>query len=408
MRRVVVTGMAGFSPLGNDWTSVRENLAAMRNCVVRMPEWAEYDGLNTQVAAPVTDFELPGHYTRPRRRTMDRIAQMAVRASELALEQAGLSDDPVISDGRTGVSYGSSSGSTDAVRDFGEILLNKSLDGMNATSYVRMMSHTAAVNIGVFFSAKGRVVPTSSACTAGSQGIGYAYEAIRHGLQTVMIAGGSEALCPTAAAVFDVLYATSTRNDEPKSTPRPYDRDRDGLVIGEGACSLILEDYEFAKARGANMLAEIVGFATNSDGAHVTRPNKETMAEALRISLRQSGLPAEAIGYVNGHGTATEHGDIAESNATAEVFARPVPLSSLKSYIGHTLGACGALEAWMTIEMMNHDWYAPTLNLDNIDERCGDLDYIRGEGRSMSHEHVMSNNFAFGGINTSLIFKRLS
>jgi 3-oxoacyl-[acyl-carrier-protein] synthase II len=222
-----------------------------------------------------------------------------------------------------------------------------------------------------------------------------------------MIAGGGEELDPTQSAVFDTLYATSTRNDAPQTTPRPYDVNRDGLVIGEGAGALVLEDRDHALARGATLLAEIVGFGTNADGQHVTRPNDLTMAQCLRLALADAGIAASAVGYVNGHGTATEHGDIAETQATAAVFGRPVAISSLKSYVGHTLGACGALEAWLSIEMMNHDWYAPTINLDTPDPRCGELDYLQGVGRVMQNEFVMSNNFAFGGINTSLVFRRV-
>jgi 3-oxoacyl-[acyl-carrier-protein] synthase II len=221
-----------------------------------------------------------------------------------------------------------------------------------------------------------------------------------------MIAGGAEELCATEAAVFDTLFATSTRNDAPAATPSPFDADRDGLVIGEGAGSLILEDLEHARARGARIYAEIVGFGTNSDGCHVTQPNAETMKIAMELALADAGLPASAIGYVNAHGTGTQHGDVAESAATAAVFGKRMPISSLKSYMGHTLGACGALEAWISIEMMREGWFAPTVNLQHIDPQCAELDYITGEGRKLECEYVMSNNFAFGGINTSLIFKR--
>ena len=405
MKRVVVTGVSGISALGQDWPSVRKRLASMKNCIVRMDAWDEYTDLNTRLGCPVTDFELPEHYTRKKIRSMGRVSKMATLVSERALEQAGLLDHPALTDGSTGVAYGSSTGSTDASADFVSMLVKKDMGGLNATTYVRMMSHTAAVNIGVFFQTKGRLIPTSSACTAGSQGIGYAYEAIRYGKQKIMIAGGGEELCPTEAAVFDVLYATSTTNDSPHASPRPFDRDRDGLVIGEGACSLILEEREHALARGATILAEIVGFGTNTDGQHVTRPNAQTMGRAIELALEDANVPATEIGYVCAHGTATDHGDINETQATAKVFGRPVPISSLKSYIGHTLGACGALEAWMSIEMMNADWYAPTVNLDNVDDRCGELDYLT-QPREMDHEYVMSNNFAFGGINTSLIFRR--
>jgi 3-oxoacyl-[acyl-carrier-protein] synthase II len=278
--------------------------------------------------------------------------------------------------------------------------------GINATTYIKMMAHTAPVNIGVFFGVTGRVFTTSSACTSGSQGIGYAYEAIKTGKQTAMIAGGAEELCATEAAVFDTLFATSVRNDAPHTTPRPFDRARDGLVIGEGAGCLILEERDHALARGATVYAEIVGFGTNSDGCHVTQPNADTMRIAMELALEDAGLAPAAIGYVNAHGTGTQHGDVAETAATNAVFGARMPISSLKSYMGHTLGACGALEALISIRMMREGWFAPTINLDEIDPECGALDYIRGEGRRLNCEYVMSNNFAFGGINTSLIFKR--
>jgi 3-oxoacyl-[acyl-carrier-protein] synthase II len=403
-RRVVVTGGGGICPLGSDWAEVSTNLKACRNQIRRM-DWDKYTELNTRLGAPVENFTLPAHYTRKRTRSMGRNAKFAVRATELALEDAGLLNDPVVKSGRLGISYGSSTGSTDACADFVQMLNQFSMGGLNATTYLRMMSHTAAVNIGVFFGITGRVIPTSSACTSGSQGVGYAYEAIKYGMQDLMVAGGSEELCPTEAAVFDLLYATSTRNDDPISSPRPFDRDRDGLVIGEGACTLVLEEFEHARARGAPILAEIIGFGTNSDGAHVTRPHPRTMAEAMRFALVDADLPGSEIGYVSAHGTATDAGDIAESQATREVLGYPVPISSLKSYIGHTLGACGSLEAWMTIHMMREGWFAPTVNLDNVDERCADLDYICEQPRTMQTDIAMSNNFAFGGINTSLIFK---
>jgi 3-oxoacyl-[acyl-carrier-protein] synthase II len=405
-RRVAVTGFGAISPLGSDWETVEQRLRDQRSAIVVMESWHDYDGLNTRLGVPVSDFEVPEHYTRKQTRSMGRVAALAVRAAELALQNAGLEGDPALQSGATGVAFGSSTGSPDALLEFGRLLMERTTEGLNATSYVRMMSHTAAVNIGIFFGLTGRVIPTSSACTAGSQGIGYAYEAIRYGSQDIMIAGGAEELCPTEAAVFDTLYATSTRNEEPEATPRPFDRDRDGLVLGEGAGVLILEEMEHAKARGAQILAEVVGFGTNSDGAHVTRPNSKTMARCLERAIQDAGIDASSIGYVNAHGTATDHGDIAESQATNQVLGENTPISSLKSYMGHTLGACGALEAWMSIEMMNSDWYAPTINLDNVDPLCGDLDYIVGDGREIATEVVMSNNFAFGGINTSLIFRR--
>jgi 3-oxoacyl-[acyl-carrier-protein] synthase II len=408
MKRVVITGAGGISSLGSDWDTIERNLRASKSGIETMAEWDRYKDINTRLAGPVRDFSTPPHYTRKATRTMGRVSLMATRATELALEQAGLLNEPEIRNGGMGVAYGSSTGSTDAVRDFAGLLIHGAAGNVNATTYVRMMPHTAAVNIGVYFGLKGRIIPTSSACTSGSQGIGYSYEAIKFGKQTLMVAGGAEELCVTEAAVFDTLYATSTRNDAPKTTPRPFDRERDGLVIGEGACSLILEEYEHARARGARILAEIVGFGSNSDGQHVTQPNSQTMEIAMRQALADAGLPDGAIGYVSAHGTATEHGDIAESQATSRLFGNRTPISSMKGHFGHTLGACGALESWLAVEMLNRDWYAPTLNLRNVDPRCGELDYIMDEGRTISCEYVMNNNFAFGGINTSIVFRRLS
>ncbi len=406
MRRVAVTGMAGISPIGNDWASIRKRLGEYRNGVVRMAQWAEYDGLNTQLGAPAAPFELNSRYHRKSMRSMGRVALMATRASELALADAGLLGDALVQSGALGIAFGSAAGTPSAIGDFGRMMEERSTRGINATTYIKMMAHTAPVNIGVFFGVTGRIITTSSACTSGSQGIGYAFEAIRAGQQVAMIAGGAEELCATEAAVFDTLFATSTKNDACHTTPRPFDAERDGLVVGEGAACLILEEWDHAKARGARIHAELVGFGTNSDGSHVTQPRVDTMHRAMQLALADARLAPSAIGYINAHGTGTEQGDVAESQASWRMFGSQVPISSLKSYMGHTLGACGALEAWVSIEMMREGWFAPTINLERVDARCAALDYIMGQGRVLQCEYVMSNNFAFGGINTSLIFKR--
>ncbi|MFT5116660.1 MAG: 3-oxoacyl-[acyl-carrier-protein] synthase II [Kiritimatiellia bacterium] len=405
-QRVVITGAGSVCPLGNDWASIRQQLRSLTNCVQTMDQWNVYDELNTRLAAPIVDFQIPEHYPKRKIRSQGRVAQLAVRATELALESAGLLNDPRLQDGQTGIAYGSATGSSEGAMEFFSLLEDQSMARMTSTTYLRMMSHTAAVNISVFFGTTGRMYTTSSACTAGSQGIGYAYEAIRSGQQTIMIAGGAEELCPTQAAVFDVVYATSTHNNQPKEFPRPFDTDRDGLVLGEGACTLILESLDSAEARGAKILAEVIGFATNTDGAHIVKPQQSTMEVVMHQALKDADLSADAIGYISAHGTATKHGDIAESQATEKVMGSNTAFSSLKSYIGHSLGACGAIEAWVSIMMMNEGWFAPTLNLDNIDPACGQLDYIRDSVREIKTDYIMSNNFAFGGINTSLIFKR--
>lgn len=407
MRRVVVTGMGIASPLGSTVKSAFDRLKKYENCIEHWDRLDEYERLNTSLGSFVSGFEVPEHFTRKVRRTMGDVSLMSTVTSEDALKEAGLLGDDIITNGRTGVSYGSSTGSLDAVLDFYSMCIDKEVKLLNSGSYIKMMPQTAAVNISLHFKTHGRLIPTSTACTSGAMGIGYAYEAIKDGYADVMISGGAEEIHPTQVGVFDTLYATSSKNDTPKLTPSPFDKDRDGLVIGEGAGTLILEEYERAKSRGAKIYAEIVGFATNTDGTHITNPNKDMMAEVMRQSLNNAGISVNEIGYVNAHGTGTVNGDIAESLATEMIFGKNIPISTIKSYTGHTLGACGAIEAILSIEMMNNKWFAPTLNLNNVDENCGQLDYIMKEGRIIDTEYVMTNNFAFGGINTSIILKRV-
>ena len=406
MRRVVITGMGITSALGSTTESAFERLKTYKNCVKHWDKLDEYERLNSKLGSFVEGFVVPEHFTRKVRRTMGEVALMATVTAEEALKDAGLFGDEIITNGRTGVSYGSSTGSLDAILDFYSMCIDKEVKLLNSGSYIKMMPQTTAVNISLYFKTHGRLIPASTACTSGSMSIGYAYEAIKDGYQEVMIAGGAEEIHPTQVGVFDTLYATSSKNDTPDLTPSPFDRDRDGLVIGEGAGTLILEEYEHAKARGAKIYAEIAGFATNTDGTHITNPNKDMMAEVMRLALNDAKISPDEIGYVNAHGTATINGDIAETNATESVFKRVVPISSIKSYTGHTLGACGAIETILAIEMMNNKWFCPTLNLKNIDENCGKLDYIKDEGRIIDTEFVMTNNFAFGGINTSIILKK--
>lgn len=342
MKRVVVTGMAGMSPIGLDWPQIEKNLRALKGGVRTMPDWDSVEDLNTRLGAPLPDFELPSHYTRKRTRSMGRLGILATRSAEQAIEAAGLTDDPVLKSGETGVAYGSSSGSPPAVGDIGKMMLTNDLDAMNANTYIQMMPHTTAVNVSVFFGICGRLIPTSTACTSGSLAIGLAYEAIKHEHQTVMVAGGAEEMSVSQAAVFDTLFATSTKNETPAETPRPFDAARDGMVVGEGASTFVLEALDHAEARGATIHAEVVGFGSNCDGNHVTQPTKETMAASMRLALKDADLPGGEIDYVNAHGTATELGDIAESHATLDALSQAVPISSLKSYFGHTLGRAAA------------------------------------------------------------------
>ena len=406
-RRVVVTGMSGIAPNGSGWKEVRESLQAGRSAVVRMDAWADIEGLQTCIAAPVQGFEPPDSWPRRKTRSMGRDSLLATRATELALADAALLDHPVLTDGSTGVAYGCTQGSPRALEVYARQFYGKrTTSGIRGSDFIRFMSHTCAANLAQFFGIRGRIIPTTSACTSGSQGIGYAYEAIRFGRQDVMIAGGAEEIDGIDAAIFDILLAASTRNDEPQRTPRPYDAARDGCVVAEGAGTLVLEELELARARGARIYAEVQGYGTNCDGRHMTNPDPEGMEQVMRQALADAGVAASDVEYVNAHGTGTEVGDIAESQATYRVFGGQVPVSTLKGHMGHTLGACGALEAWISLEMVREGWVAPTLNLENPDPRCAPLDYVMGAVRELAAETIVSNNFAFGGVNTSLVFRR--
>ncbi len=403
-RRVVITGMGIVSALGQSLDAAFARLKTFENCVEKADLLTGYKGLNSHLAS-FAHFVRPTHWTRKTTRTMGDVAMYALAATEQAIADAGLTAAELES-GRLGVAYGSCSGSVPAHLDLFAMHFTNELKNVTSGTYIKLMGQTAACNLSVHFKTHGRLLNTGTACTSGSLAIGNAAELIRYGVQDLMIAGGAEEFSPSQVAIFDTLYATSLRNDAPQTTPSPYDVNRDGLVVGEGAGTLILEEYEHAKARGAKIYAEIVGFCENTDGTHVTNPNAATMADCLKGALADAAVDASAVGWVSGHGTATKAGDIAETTATRDAFGRAVPISSLKSYIGHTLGACGAIEAMMTVLCMNDGWLHPTLNLTHVDPACAELDYVTGEGRQVELDYAMSNNFAFGGVNTSLIFKR--
>lgn len=405
-KRVVVTGMSLISPLGSTVKSAYDRLHILENCVQYNKDLENYKGLHTRLYTRMKDFKIPDDFTRKVTRTMGNVAILATASAKEALIDSNLLDNPIIQNGETGVSYGSCSGSMSPMMDFYSMEVNHEVKSLNSGSYVKMMPHTTAANISLYFKTKGRLIPTTTACTSGSMGIGYAYEAIKEGYQKVMIAGGAEEFCPSNIGVFDTLFATTTKNNSPNLTPSPFDKERDGLVIGEGAGTLILEEYEHAKKRNAKIYAEIIGFGTNTDGDHITNPNPITMAEVMKLALNSANLKPCNIGYINAHGTGTINGDIAESKATYNVFKNRTPISTIKSYTGHTLGACGAIEAILSIEMMNNNWFCPNLNLKNVDPNCAELDYIIKSPKEFDCEFIMSNNFAFGGVNTSLIFKK--
>ncbi len=405
--RVVITGYGLCSPIGNSMDAVMDSLQTLRHGIEHMPHWDKVGQLATRLAAPVHGVE-KSDFPRKKIRTMGRVAILSAFASDRAVEMAGLSEDYLRS-GKVGLAYGSTHGSTSELENFSRIVFGtESLAGLEATSYLTFMSHTCAANLAMYYGIQGRVITTCSACVSSSQAIGYAYEAVKSGKQETMVAGGAEELHFTHAGVFDIMFATSTKfNDHPELSPRPFDARRDGLVVGEGAATVVLESYERAMARGATIYGEILGFGTNCDGQHITRPSAEGMGGAMQLALDDARLGKEAIDYVNCHGTATELGDIAESTATLKVLGDKTPVSSTKSYTAHTLGACGGIETIFCLGMLRDNFVPPTRNLDEIDARCAPLNYVRGECREARLDRIMNNNFAFGGINTSLILGRV-
>jgi len=402
-RRVVITGIGATTPIGHDVHSSVGALREGRHGIRFMPEWDHIADLQGRLGSTVEGLDLKKHYPRKKRRTMGPVAMFAVHSAQQAVEQAGLEASALESE-RVGVAFGSTSGSGSETHKFSmPVVTDHTMKGLESNAYFRLMTHTCAVNVAQFFKVRGRIASTCTACTSGSQGIGTGYELIRDGIQDVMLCGGAEEMHYMSAVTFDLLMATSTKyNDRPDLSPRPFDAKRDGLVIGEGAGAFVLESYDHAKARGATILAELMGYASNCDGAHLTAPRQEGMQRVMQLALDDAGIESSRIDYVCGHGTATEIGDIAESQATAALFGRKVPFASLKGFVGHTLGACGAMEGAWCVAMMQGEFMAGGRNLDEVDPRCGELDYVR-EPREAAPRYLMNNNFAFGGINTSMV-----
>ena len=407
-RRVVITGIGIASPLGNDLPTAVAALREGRHGIVQMPEWAEIQGLSTRLAGVAKDVPFDG-YPRKKTRSMGRVALLATYATERALADAGIGPD-LRSLPDIGLAYGSTHGSSSAQEEFCRTLFTRNgMRGIPSTSYLKIMSNTCVVNLANFFGIQGRVISTCSACTSSSNAIGYGFEAIRAGQLDVMVCGGAEEMHFTHAVVFDILYATSRHfNDRPGESSRPFDEARDGLVVAEGAATLILEEAERAKRRGAHIHGEVIGFGTSCDGQHVTQPSADGMAKAMKNALTDAQVAPDQVDYINAHATATDIGDIAESQATLQVFGERVPISSTKGHTGHTLGACGGLESAFCLAMMNGGFLVPTKNLDKPDPRCAPLRYLRNETVDAKNMNiVMNNNFAFGGINTSLLFRRV-
>ncbi len=401
-----MTGIGVASPIGNSLAAMMESLRQGRHGIVKMPEWNQYGQLETRVAGVVPDIQATDFH-RKKVRTMGRVGMLALWATDKAVLEASLSDSD-LQDSRLGICYGSTHGSSSAQEEFCRTIFEgKSFEGIPGSAYLKFMSHTCAANLAANYGVQGRVVPTIAACSSGSLAIGTGYESILAGTQDIMLCGGAEEMHFVHAGVFDVVFAASSRyNDDPALTPRPFDRDRDGLVVAEGAGTLVLEELQHAKRRGATIFAEIEGYGLSCDGTHVTNPSPEGMGRAMRLALTSAGIEPRQIDYINAHGTATDVGDVAESIASHRLFGQDVPISSTKSYMGHTLGACGAIEAAICIGTMQTGFIPPTRNLIHVDERCSPLDYVRGQPREADVKRAMTNNFAFGGIDTSLIFRR--
>jgi 3-oxoacyl-[acyl-carrier-protein] synthase II len=403
--RVVITGLGVVSPIGSSLDEVSCALRSDRSGVRTLQHFGDYAGMRTRVAAPAVEIDLSGLPKR-RTRTMGRVALLSTWATERAIADAGLDKD-YLSSGSVGLAYGSTGPSSGAVEDYiRKLLVNRSLDGIQSATYPKLMSHTCAANLAVYFAIRGRILSTCAACVSSSQAIGYGYETVKYGLQETMLCGGAEELDVVHATVFDIMFATSTRyNDRASETPRPFDRDRDGLVVGEGAGTLVLETYDRARARGAHIYAEVVGFGTNCDGYHMTAPTTDGMTGALKLCLKDAQLSPSDIDYVNAHATATDIGDVCESHATLRVLGDRVPVASTKGFTGHTLGACGAIESVFCLAMLRDGFLAPNRNLAAVHPDCAMLNYVIGPARDAHVRTFMNNNFAFGGVNTSLLFR---
>lgn len=402
MRRVAITGMGILSPIGNTPEAASRSLAKMTGGIRRMPEWTSVKDLKTLVAGTV-EMPDPRQIPRKYRRTMGRVALLGTFAAMAAAKDAGLEEGDLASQ-RTGLSMGSTTGSTGALEEFyTEYLSTGAIGGIEGTLFMKVMSHTVAANAAATLGVRGRVTAPCSACASSAQAIGEAFEAVRSGVLDLVLCGGAEQVHPTTAAVFDIIAAASRSfNDEPHKTPRPFDADRDGLVVSEGAAVLVLEDMERARARGAAIHGEVLGYASNCGATNLALSDVAGMAACMEGALDSAAIKAAGLDYVNAHATATLLGDATEAEALRQVIGAQVPVSSTKGYTGHMLGACGAAEAIFCVEMIKQGFMAPTLNLETVDPQCGELQHLR-KITDARPARVLSNNFGFGGINASLV-----
>ena len=405
MKRVAITGLGVITPLGNSVAALIDGLKRQENASVYMPEWEKYKGLRCLVGAPAR-LENEKLIPRQNRRSMGRLSIFAVQAAQQALKDANLPLD-ALSSNRLGCVIGSTMGSAESIAEAFETLIpDNDLSKLTSTKFFQCVSHTAALNVGQFLGITGIVMATNAACASGLQAIGSGYEQICLGQQDIMLCGGAEGLHPTVVGSFDVLFATSTNfNQTPKSTPRPFDAKRDGLVCGEGAGIVVLENYDLAKKRGAKIYGEIIGFSSFGNGSHVSESNRQAIASCINETLKRAKLSPKDIDYINAHATATIQGDKEEAGAISEIFGDKVPVSSLKGNLGHTLGASGAIELIASLIMMENSTIYPTLNLTDPDPECRGINHVM-QPLAKKINILLKNCFAFGGINASLVCKK--
>ena len=408
-RRVVVTGLGVVSPLGNDVDTFWRRLVAGESGVGEITRFDHSDH-KVHIAAEVKDFDPEQYIDKRKVRRLDLFSRYAVAAARMAADDAAL--DVQAEPDRIGAVVGSGVGGLQTLQSEIENLIEKGPDRTNPLLVPMMIPNMGAAHVSLELGTTGPLSATCTACAAGSDAIGYAARIIRSGDAEVMFAGGSEApISPVGVAGFAAARALSLRNDDPAGASRPFDAGRDGVVIGEGAGCLVLEELEHAKARGARIYAELAGAGMSSDAFHMTLPDEsgESQARAITMALKQAGLDAGAVGYINAHGTATTAGDVAETRAIKQALgdrAAAVPVSSNKSMIGHCLGAAGAIEAVATVLTIVNSLIPPTINLTDPDPEC-DLDYVPGESRFARVDVAASNSFGFGGHDVALVFSRL-
>lgn len=409
-RRVVITGVGAITPVGIGKEGLWSGLQSHQSAIGPITRF-DASIFRSQVAAEINDF-VPGDFIEQKRlKRLDRFSSLTIAASRLALDDAGLRLEAEDRE-RVGAMMGSALGGAAFAEEQFEIYLRKGLREVSTSLATNVFAGAASCNIAIEFGVQGPNSTNAMSCASGAMGVGEAMRQIRAGYADVMICGGSEApLNQMCFGAFALLRAMSTRNDDPQGASRPFDRDRDGFVMGEGAGILILEEYERALSRGARIYAEVAGYAFGNDAHHMTapRPDGTQAARAMREALRDADVTPADVGYINAHGSSTPLNDPTETKAIRMVFgdvANDVQVSSTKSYYGHALGASGAIEAVISALVIDREWLPPTLNLQNPAEGC-DLDYIPCVGRRDRVDVVLSNSFGFGGINAALVFKRV-